>query len=576
MFLAEVGSTDARFKTIKFHDGLNLLVAERTEDSRQGDSRNGTGKSSFIRILRYVLGGNLPDEFKSPELAGHSFSASLSSDRAAMASARVVRPTSPTTKLSVSGWNGSDNAASEHVDDWRRLLGKLAFSLPEDTSRPTPGQLWGQLIHTSFGNPVKSHPSESDWETGVKLGYLLGLDVDVLNGAGEVARLEKQRRAIKGVIKEGAIGHLNLDEADLRAKLAGLRRQRDRMRQSLQDFQVDEAYGAHQRIADSHSAEIREINDESLGLERRARDLARAIETDVASNNASLLSDKLEKTYAEINLVLPEMVSRRFEEVAAFHASVVRNRRTFLEDELRLALSRLVELAQRRTDLDRRRAEILVLLQDSVALDTFLDAQRSLAELEAGVAETERRLESAMAVGKIDTTVQTVTANTVASVRAEVQDRADSLERPISLFSELGQEIYKDRSARLLISTSPKGVFQVRPEIDGDASDGIKGVATFLLDMVCLIRALEIGRAPRILVHDSHLFDAVDHRQVASCLNIGARLADEHGFQYIVTMNSDFLKSVESEGAFSRDDYLVDTVITDATENGGIFGFKFV
>lgn len=575
MFLAEIGSTDSRFKSVQFHDGLNLLVADKTQQSQQGDSRNGTGKSSFIRILRYVLGGNLPDQFKSDDLADHAFSATLFSDQAAMKKARVTRPVSPTTRLSISGWNGSTVAVDEHVDDWRRLLGRIAFSLPEDAVRPTPGQLWGQLIRTSFGSPVKSHPSEPDWETGVKLGYLLGLDAHVLGAAGEVSRLEKQRTAIRGVIREGAIDHLALDEADLRSRLAGLRRQRDRTQQSLRNFRIDDEYGAHQKAADSYSAQIREINDECLSLEHRARDLAGAIETDLPDRQ-SMFSGTLEKAYAEIGVVLPELVAKRFEEVAAFHASIVHNRQTFLKDEQRRIAGRIDDLTTTRTSLDLERAKVMLLLRDSMALDTFLDAQRSLSELDAEVAETERKLNSALAVGRIDTTVQTVTANTVASVRAEVEDRTHSLEGPISLFSELGEEIYNDRLARLLISTTPKGILQVRPEIEGDASDGIKGVATFLLDIVCLIRALEIDRAPRILVHDSHLFDSVDHRQVASCLNIGARLAAKYDFQYIVTMNSDFLTSVESEGTFSRQEYLVDTALTDANDGGGIFGFKFV
>ena len=54
-------------------------------------------------------------------------------------------------------------------------------------------------------------------------------------------------------------------------------------------------------------------------------------------------------------------------------------------------------------------------------------------------------------------------------------------------------------------------------------------------------RGLEAVRAPRLLVHDGHLFDAMDHRQVAWPLNIRARLAEEYGFQYIVAMNLDFL-----------------------------------
>lgn len=82
---------------------------------------------------------------------------------------------------------------------------------------------------------------------------------------------------------------------------------------------------------------------------------------------------------------------------------------------------------------------------------------------------------------------------------------------------------------------------------------------------------------PRILVHDSHLFDSVDGRQVASCLNIGARLAEAHGFQYIVTMNSDFLDLVveQSDKAFDPTPYTLSPRLTDSSEDGGLFGFRF-
>ena len=41
------------------------------------------------------------------------------------------------------------------------------------------------------------------------------------------------------------------------------------------------------------------------------------------------------------------------------------------------------------------------------------------------------------------------------------------------------------------------------------------------------------------LIHDSHLFDGVDGRQVISALKLGAETAEELDFQYIVTMNED-------------------------------------
>ena len=73
MFLHKLGSSDARFNHLQFHDGMNILLADKTTESTSGDSRNGAGKTSFIRILRYVLGGSINDSLKADLLAKHSF-----------------------------------------------------------------------------------------------------------------------------------------------------------------------------------------------------------------------------------------------------------------------------------------------------------------------------------------------------------------------------------------------------------------------------------------------------------------------------------------------------------------------
>lgn len=82
------------------------------------------------------------------------------------------------------------------------------------------------------------------------------------------------------------------------------------------------------------------------------------------------------------------------------------------------------------------------------------------------------------------------------------------------------------------------------------------------------------GIGPGFLIHDSHLFDGVDGRQVISALKVGAEMATELGFQYIVTMNEDDAFK-ESVAGFSLQDHVLSTVLTDAKEDGGLFGFRF-
>ncbi|MFM6726441.1 MAG: DUF2326 domain-containing protein, partial [Dolichospermum sp.] len=47
------------FKTVNFRPGLNVVLADRTEESGIRDSRNGLGKSTLIEIIHFCLGGNI-------------------------------------------------------------------------------------------------------------------------------------------------------------------------------------------------------------------------------------------------------------------------------------------------------------------------------------------------------------------------------------------------------------------------------------------------------------------------------------------------------------------------------------
>lgn len=561
MFLHELGSSDSRFKQLRFHEGMNILLADKTKVSTQGDSRNGAGKTSFIRILRYLLGGNLDDSLKSEALADSSFCADFGMGSGTI---HVIRQSSPHKKVRV---DGNDIA----VPDWKATLSDL-FSLPEGTGKPTVAQLFSQLVRDYFGDPLKIFAVESSWESGLRIGYFLGFSPETLIKAGEIQALEKNQKALKKAISDGAFG-MAPNEAELRAALAQTREQRDQLETSLTEFRVDERYAEHQTQADLITQEIRDLNDEGVSLEQRKRELAEAMaqEQPVVTNQTV---QQLETMYEELGVVLPEVVVRRYDEVSAFHASVVRNRRLFLEREQQAVAHRLQTIEIERRELDNKRAELMRLLDQTMALETFREAQRDLTDLNAKVAAMEQRLEIIRSVNSGHLHLNSKKSEAEAGIRTEIAENEDALEKSIVLFQKLGEEIYSDRAVSLLVEATNKGVLKITPKIDGDASAGILGVKIFLLDLVSLVSAIKLERAPRILVHDSQLFDSMDDRQVASCLNIGARLADEIGFQYIVTLNSDRLKAAETEG-FDRRDYVIKPVLTDVGEDGGLFGFRF-
>ena len=81
-------------------------------------------------------------------------------------------------------------------------------------------------------------------------------------------------------------------------------------------------------------------------------------------------------------------------------------------------------------------------------------------------------------------------------------------------------------------------------------------------------------RCPGFLVHDSHLFDGVDVRQVRGAIMFGAKTAATHNGQYIITMNSDELSGSGVAGEAVVVNAILTVRLTD-DETGGLFGFRF-
>ena len=88
-----------------------------------------------------------------------------------------------------------------------------------------------------------------------------------------------------------------------------------------------------------------------------------------------------------------------------------------------------------------------------------------------------------------------------------------------------------------------------------------------------MVTARRNGHGPDFIVHDSHMYDSIEARQVASALNLAADLAASEGFQYIVTINSDELEKARLEGFQAS--YHESARMTDAPDSGGLYGVRF-
>jgi uncharacterized protein YydD (DUF2326 family) len=401
----------------------------------------------------------------------------------------------------------------------------------------------------------------------VNISYLLGLDWQVPRAWEDVRAKERGLRELRKLANSGALGARVGDVAELRTELVVAEGRIENLRRNLDNFTVVERYVELQEEASNLTRNIAELNDQMLLQRRYVAEL-----TESLSNELPPAPVDVERLYAEAGLVLPEIVVRRFEDVERFHVSIVENRRSYLESERILAEEDILRLVDELSRQDSRRAEVMRLLQSGGALTTFTALQQDLVREEAQAQALRARYEASLALESEKTEATSERQRLRGRLRRDHVERSSRVSEAILKFRELSEALYEGRQGALIIDEGLNGpTFDVR--ILGERSRGITNMQIFCVDMTLMHMALPQGRAPGFIIHDSHLFDGVDTRQVATALKLAAEAADQGGYQHIVTMNTDTLPSAVD--GFDPSPYIVPVRLTDEHATGGLFGMRF-
>jgi uncharacterized protein YydD (DUF2326 family) len=254
-----------------------------------------------------------------------------------------------------------------------------------------------------------------------------------------------------------------------------------------------------------------------------------------------------------------------------FHESVVRNRKEYLSSEVVAARFRIETRNQEKIRLDERRTEIMGILKSSGALDHFTKLQGEVGRIEVEVESLRQRFEAAEKLEGTKNELAIERNRLLLRLRRDFMEQKERLSEAILAYQQTSERLYEDAGSMQVNETFNGPTFSF--PIHGSRSKGIKNMQIFCFDMMLMRICAKRGIGPGFLIHDSHLFDGVDGRQMISALRVGAETADELGFQYIVTMNEDDAFKEKEEG-FDLNDYVLGIKLSDE-EDGGLFGIRF-
>lgn len=562
------------FKTLEFKTGLNVLLAQKQTGATEKQTRNRAGKTSLIEIIHFLLGSDAGTEslFRSEALLKASFGMNFDLGDESI---QVSRSGSQKSKIHIKGVNQLRGKSSLSNSEWVALLGEKMFGLrdaPKEEGRaPTFRSLFSYFVRRqlseAFEIPEKQANMQQVGDYQVALLFLLGLDWVIASDWQKVRDREKTLKELKKAAGSGAFGSIVGKAADLRTELTLEEARLSRLQSQVIAFRVLPQYTEMEAEANQLTRAINDLSNANVIDTAVMENVDRAMQTEAPPSQTDL-----ESIYSEAGVVLPGVALKRYEDVRSFHESIVRNRREYLFSELDDARLRITDRKQEMQRLDARRSVVMEILNSHGALDQYSRLQGEVGRMESVVESLRQRFDAAEQLEGTKNELEIERNRLTLRLRHDFTEQKVLLSEAILAFEETSRRLYESAGSMTVEETSNGPVFKF--PMQGSRSKGIKNMQIFCFDMMLMRLCAKKGIGPGFLVHDSHLFDGVDGRQLISALKVGSEISKDLGFQYIVTMNEDDAFK-ETIADFDLRAHVLPTVLTDANEDGGLFGFRF-
>ena len=583
MIIREIRSNKKSFKPVRFNNGANIVLAERSKESAKKYTRNGLGKSTLLAILDYCLGGRKGGTLASPQLEGWTFS--LDAEHGGRPFS-VSRSTDGRGTVEVEGdvgpWLAADaatptlsGAIQVGLEDYKHMLGRIMFGLDPGVAQKhhlTFRSLASYCIRQGgksggYRSPFCNNQMQAKFDAQVNNAYLLGLNWKLVGDLAHVhdvkMRLKQlEKEATEGVLKE-AIGGVG----DLEAIRVRLEYKSQKEEEMIRDFRVHKEYAQLER-------EANDITEHMHGLVNKRSVQAKTLERYRESTKleSDVSPDSVLETYKKSGILFPESIKQSLEEAIRFHEFIVENRREFLGSEIAKLDEEVAAIGQQIDDAGKERGKIMRILETHGAVEELVAMQARHEKTVEEKADVLSRLGTLREIGRRGV------ANNAEMVRLSKQAESDfdackaQRRDAILAFNRYSEALY---SAPGMLSIGMKeGEYRFDVEIERSGSKGIGNMKIFCYDLA--LASLWAGRpqSPGLLAHDSEIFDGVDERQVALALQTAAKESERLGFQYICAINSDTVPRGDFGGGFEFASHVAVT-LTDRGDDGGLLGIRF-
>ncbi len=571
----KIWANDKRFKPVEFSAGLNVILAERTLESGNKDTRNGAGKTTLLNIIHFCLGADLhrlslpKDDLQdwafyiSLDLCGKIFSA-----KRTIANAKIIEVDTDIPGLPIAPEEDWQGILFYKNDDWKNLLGNCLFKIREEsTAKYTPSfrslvSYFTRRGADAYTDPFKHFRSQQTYDLQVNNAYLLGLSWLHASEAQEIREKESATQALSSAIKAGIVA----SQGELEAERVRIERELKQESDAIKSFNVHPQYKELQEQADRLTGEMHDLTNKALLLRRKQERYEKTVAEEKTPDTSSV-----EKLFSEVGIYFADNIKRSLEEAKGFHKAIVQNRKHFLETEIVQLKNALSSNEENIEATSGKRAELLQLLETHGALEEFSVLQERVVEKKGQLEVIRNKISNIREMAQHKKEIKASKIELETKLQRDYEQDRTEWEKAVVLFNENSQALY-DEPGNLIINTTDNG-YKLDVEIHKSSSEGIGKMKIFCYDLM-LVELMNQRSGIDFLFHDSSIFDGVDSRQRALALMHANRKALENKFQYICALNSDMIPSDDFDERFIIGEF-VRLTLKDQKPEDAILGFHF-
>jgi uncharacterized protein YydD (DUF2326 family) len=535
------------FEPIEFHDGVNIILGEKYDDSTiKGRKTNGVGKSMSIEFLDFCFLcdydksriSKIPkdvfsfEEYIILELEIGNNSVTIKRNRKEQETPVIIR----NEKL----------VSFEKLQDARIYLTEMLFPSLAGNIVPSFRNLFSILIRderSEFIDIAKCHDLTKripdDFTAHLfLLCFSLGAYQNSLKMIKEIEKIGTVIKKNKQDLTQNGAKKIS----DVKAELNALDDELNKMQDAIESFKTNETF-------DSMESDLIEIETTLEQLRKKQKALRYNYDRIKKMPKPDAIDDnEIELVYNQFKNELGVAIVKSLNEIVGFKNKVEEFQRVLVNQKAKELEIQLMEIAESIRILDDDYADKLKIIDTKGVLKNLKISLKIYESKKDSIANTKSLFQQYEANEKKKKIFKLQKSKEIMEIDNEIEANNKVIDNFINTILDIHEAVMGNKECSFSIQTidnaQTKTPVDINLRIYDDGSHSVNRTKVFIYDMALLFNKYTRNRHPLLLVHDN-IFD-VDQDTLVQCLNYLSKQEEKfQDFQYILTLNRDKIETEE-------------------------------